>query len=94
MIVDGHLYIKLGNVNTDIVPSNMQNLNPSLVSEISDYPLRTNRNISVPFNKPVFHRNIAFHYTLMLIKRRPPQFTGFVENKYRHKHVTITNLYI
>ena len=30
----------------------------------------------------------------MLIKRRPPQLTGFVENKYRHEHVMITNLYI
>ena len=31
---------------------------------------------------------------LMLIKRRPPQFTGFVENKYRHEHVMITKLYL
>ena len=30
----------------------------------------------------------------MLIKRSPPQFTGFVENKYRHEHVMITKLYI
>ena len=30
----------------------------------------------------------------MLIKRRPPQFTSFVENKYRHEHVMIINLYI
>ena len=31
---------------------------------------------------------------LMLIKRRPSQFTGFVENKYRREHVMITNVYI
>ena len=30
----------------------------------------------------------------MLIKRRPPKFTIFVENKYRHEHVMIINLYI
>ena len=30
----------------------------------------------------------------MLIKRRPSQFTGFVENKYRHEHIMIINLYI
>ena len=30
----------------------------------------------------------------MLIKRRPPKCTGFVENKYRHDQVMITNLYI
>ena len=26
-------------------------------------------------------------------KRRPPQLTGFVENKYRHEHVMIIKLY-
>ena len=30
----------------------------------------------------------------MLIKRRPPQFIRFVENKYRPEHVMITILYI
>ena len=30
---------------------------------------------------------------LMLIKRRPAQFSCFVEKKYRHEHVMITNLY-
>ena len=29
----------------------------------------------------------------MLIKRRTPQFTGFVANIYRNEHVMITNLY-
>ena len=37
---------------------------------------------------------IAYLLILMLIKRRPPQFNGFVENKYRHEHVIITKLYI
>ena len=31
---------------------------------------------------------------LMLIKRRPAQFADFFENKYRHKHAMIINLYI
>ena len=31
---------------------------------------------------------------LMLIKIRPFQFTDFNENKYKHEHVMITNLYI
>ena len=30
----------------------------------------------------------------MLLKRRPPKFNRFVENKSRHEHVMITNLYI
>ena len=38
-------------VNNGIVPSYIQDLIPPLVSEISNYPLRNNRNISVPFNR-------------------------------------------
>ena len=33
---------------------------------------------------------IIIVYIFMLIKRKLPQFTGFVENKYRHEHVMIT----
>ena len=39
-------------------------------------------------------RYINLHTILMLIKRRPSQFTGFVENKYKLEHVMIINLYI
>ena len=46
------------------------------------------KTISPPLS---IHANIDL---LMLIKRRPPQFTGFVENKYRREHVMIINLYI
>ena len=38
-------------VNNGIVPSYIHDLMPPLVSEISNYPLRNNRNISVPFNR-------------------------------------------
>ena len=38
-------------VNNGIVPSYIQDLIPPLVSEISNYPLRNNRNISMPFNR-------------------------------------------
>ena len=41
-----------------IVPSYIQDLIPPLVSEISNYPLRNNRNISVPFNRT----SISFIY--------------------------------
>ena len=40
------------------------------------------------------HNLYRLKYILMLIKQRPPQFTGFVEFKHRHGHVLITNLYI
>ena len=39
------------NVNGGMVPSYIQDLIPPLVNEISDYPLRNNRNISVPLNR-------------------------------------------
>ena len=44
----------------------------------------------------IFHENCLLadnsHDILMLIKRRPPRFTGFVKNKYRHEPVMIANL--
>ena len=39
------------NVDTGMVPSYIQYLIPPLVSEVSDYPLRNNRNITVPNNR-------------------------------------------
>ena len=39
------------NVNSGMVPSYKQDLITTLVSEISDYPLKNNRNISVPLNR-------------------------------------------
>ena len=45
------IYSFMYKVNNGIVPSYIQDLIPPLVSEISNYPLRNNRNISVPFNR-------------------------------------------
>ena len=39
------------NVNAGLVPSYISDLIPPLVNEISDYPLRKNRNISLPYNR-------------------------------------------
>ena len=39
------------NVNTGMVPSFIQDFIPPLVSEVSDYPLRNTRNITVPYNQ-------------------------------------------
>ena len=39
------------NVNTGMVPPYIQDLIPPLVSEVSDYPLRNTRNITVPYNR-------------------------------------------
>ena len=38
------------NVNTGMVPSYIQDLIPPLVSEVTNYPLRNTRNITVPYN--------------------------------------------
>ena len=39
------------NVNTGILPSYIQDLIPPLVSEVTDYPLRNTRNITVHYNR-------------------------------------------
>ena len=39
------------NVNAEIVSQYIQDLIPPLVSEVSDYPLRNTRNITVPYNR-------------------------------------------
>ena len=39
------------NVNTGMVSPYIQDLIPPLVSEVSDYPLRNTRNITVPYNR-------------------------------------------
>ena len=39
------------NVNSGMVHTYIHDLIPPLVNEISDYPLRNNRNISVPLNQ-------------------------------------------
>ena len=46
-----HKLSSMYNVNTGMVPSYIQDLIPPLVSEISDYTLRNNSNISVPLNR-------------------------------------------
>ena len=45
------------NLNTDMVSSYIQDLIYSLVIEISDYPLRNNRNISVPLSRTFILQN-------------------------------------
>ena len=57
----------LYNVNTGILPSYIHAFFPPLVSEISYYPLRNNRNIAVPFNlvlysNPVFKHALDYQY--------------------------------
>ena len=39
------------NVNTGMLPSYIKDLTPPLVSEVSNFPLRNNRNISVLYNR-------------------------------------------
>ena len=53
-------------VNTGIVASYIQDLIPPLVSEISDYPLRKNRNISVPLNRTSISQKSCFPSSIKL----------------------------
>ena len=53
------------NVNTGMVPSYIQDLIPPLDSEISDYPTRNNRNISVTLYRTCISQNSCiFHLPL------------------------------
>ena len=53
-------------VNNGIVPSYIQDLIPPLVSEISNYPLRNNRNISAPFNRTSISQKSCIPYSIRL----------------------------
>ena len=44
-------FMYIYNVNTELVTSYIQDLIPSLVSKVSDYPLRNTRYITVPYNR-------------------------------------------
>ena len=48
------------NVNDDVVPACIQDLIPSLDSEVSGYPLRHDRNITVPYNGTSFCTEILY----------------------------------
>ena len=48
------------NVNTGMVPSYIQDLIPPLVNEVSDYPLRNTRNITVPYNRTSISQKILY----------------------------------
>ena len=45
------------NVDAGLVPSYISDLIPPLDNEISDYPLRNNRNISLPYNRTNISQN-------------------------------------
>ena len=60
------------NVNTGMVPVCIQDLIPPIVSEISDYSLRNNSNISVPLNRTCilqksFISSAIIGYVILLI---------------------------
>ena len=55
-----HKLSSMFKVNNDIVLSYIQDLIPPLVSKISNYPLRINKNISVPFNRTSIQKNHVF----------------------------------
>ena len=52
------------NVNTGMVPRYIPDLIPPLFSEMLDYFLRNNRNVSVHFNTTHFSQNHVFHHSL------------------------------
>ena len=61
-----HTLFFMYKVNNGIVPSYTQDLIPPLVREISNYPLRNNKNISVPFNRPSISQNSCIPSSIRL----------------------------
>ena len=65
--MDGHHYYKEGsNINflscITVIPTYIQDYIPPVATEISDYPLRNNRNISVTFNRTsIPQKSLVFH---------------------------------
>ena len=77
------------NLHESMGPDRDRTRNPWICSQTSicsqtRYPLRYAARQSSPLNgdKSTIR---------MLIKRRPPQFSGFIENKYIHEHALIKN---
>ena len=54
------------NVNAGLVPSYISDLFPPLVNESSDYPLRNNRNISLPYNRTTFSQKSCIPSSIRL----------------------------
>ena len=54
------------NVNACLVPSYISDLITPLVSEISDYPLKNNRNISLPYNWTNISQNSCISSSIRL----------------------------
>ena len=54
------------NVKTDMSPSYMQDLIPSLGSEASDFPLRINRNITVTYNRTIISQKFCIPSSIRL----------------------------
>ena len=54
------------NVNTEMVPPYIQDLIPPIVSEVSDYPLRNTRNITVPYNRTSILQNSCIPSSIRL----------------------------
>ena len=54
------------NVNAGLVPSYISDLIPPLVNEISDYTLRNNRNISLPYNRTTISQKSCISSSIRL----------------------------
>ena len=76
------------NVNTDMVPSYIQDLVPTLISEFSDYPLRNNRNISVPFNRTCISQKTCIILSIRLWNSLEDDLKHISTLQFFNKHIT------
>ena len=84
------------NANTSMVSSYNQDLIPPLVSEISDYSLGNNRNISVPLNRTSISQKSCIPSSVRLLNSLEdnfknmstlPIFTKHILSKFNTSHV-------
>ena len=77
-------------VNNGIVPSYIQDLIPPLVSEISNYPLRNNRNISVPFNRTSISQKSCIPSSIRLWNSLEDDLKNLSTLQTFKKHITLS----
>ena len=75
-------------INNGIVPSYIQDLIPPLVSEISNYSLRNNRNISVPFNRTSISQKSCIPSFIRLWNSLGDEFKNLSTLQTFKKHIT------
>ena len=75
------------NVNAGFGPTYISDLIPPLVNEISDYPLRNNRNLSLPYNRTIISQKSCIPSSIRLWNGLEDDIKNLSALTTFHKHV-------